>query len=269
MAPPAPANDAVPRALKIAEGLRRAGQLDQAMAALSPEALATPAGAQLVAGVIADAERRTSAARRAADQRGAADSAAYAEALQRQQQAEAARTRRGQAARAVRLFLEAGGEYDRAVPRPPSPPSVLPKDPTVAPPPVVPLPRPETTPAPAPEAPKAPSSAPINPEPLILAQLDAFERAYESRSVAAVQTVWPGMPDSWRQALQKSFRDYSEVEWRFASRVVTVNGDTATVLADAAVTSVSGGRRITTNRRYEFALRARNSVWVISDVRLR
>jgi len=108
-----------------------------------------------------------------------------------------------------------------------------------------------------------------NPEPLILAQLDAFERAYESRSVDAVQGVWPTMTNAWRQALQKSFRDYSEVEWQFTSRVVTITGDTATVLADAAVTSVSGGRRIPTNRRYTFVLRARNGAWGITDVSLR
>ena len=104
---------------------------------------------------------------------------------------------------------------------------------------------------------------------MILAQLDAFEGAYESRSVAAVEAVWPGMPDSWRQGLQKSFRDYSVVEWRFTGRAVTVKGDTASVLVDAVVTSVSGGRRLVTPRRYEFVLRARNAVWTISDVRLR
>lgn len=258
----------MPRALKTAEGLRRAGQLERAIASLVPEALATPAGAQLAADVIVDAERRMAAARRAADTRGAGDSPVYAEARRHQQQAEAARTNRGQAAAAVRLFLEAVGEYERAVPRPPSPPpSFLAKDRTEEPPPVVTLPKPETTPAP--EAPKAPSPAPANPEPLILAQLDAFERAYESRSVAAVEAVWPGMPDAWRQGLQKSFRDYSEVEWRFTGRAMTVKGDAASVLADAVVTSVSGGRRLVTPRRYEFVLRARNNVWTISDVRLR
>ena len=128
--------------------------------------------------------------------------------------------------------------------------------------------KPETTTT-TPEAPKASSTVPVNPEPLILAQLDAFERAYESRSVAAVEAVWPAMPGSWRQSLQKSFQQYSEVEWQFTGRAVTVNGDTASVIADVAVTSVTGGQLIPTNRRYEFVLRARNNVWTISDVRLR
>ena len=241
--PPGPVNDVVPRAMKSAEGLRRAGQLEQAIAALVPEALATPAGAQLAAGVIGDAERRTTAARRAADQRGAGDSPAYARARQHHQQAEAARTRRGQPAAAVRLFLEAAGEYERAMPQlPSSTTSVGTKGPVAVTSTTVP-PSPPATTTTAQEPPKKPPTVPINPEPLILAQLDAFERAYESRSVAAVQEVWPSMPDSWRQSLQKSFRDYSSVEWQFTGRVVTVNGDTASVLADATVTSVTGGRR--------------------------
>ncbi len=254
------------RSIRTATGLRRSGQLERALAALAPEALATQAGAQLAVGVVRDAEQRMVSARVAADARGATTSPEYLQARQLQSRAEAARARPNEAVVAVRAFLEAAGAFARAEarPMPPAPTTVAAATTTIAPPP------PATT-----TVPPATTTTPVRPpptaraEPLILARLDAFERAYESRSVAAVEAVWPGMPDVWRQTLQRSFRQYSSVEWTYNSRTVTVTGDTATVLTDVAVTSEAGGRSLTTPRRYQFVLRAQGGSWVVTDVRLR
>jgi hypothetical protein len=107
-----------------------------------------------------------------------------------------------------------------------------------------------------------------DPRPAILAQLDAFEAAYESRSVEAVQRVWPSMTAAWRQSLQTAFSRYSSVTWTFASRNVTVDGDTAAVETEVSVLSVGPRESIPTTRRYRFELTRRGAAWSIANVTL-
>jgi hypothetical protein len=107
-----------------------------------------------------------------------------------------------------------------------------------------------------------------DPRPAILAQLDAFEAAYESRSVEAVQRVWPSMTAAWRQSLQAAFSRYSSVTWTYGSRNVTVDGDTATVETEVSVLSVGPRESIPTTRRYRFELTRRGTAWAIANVTL-
>src|SRR5690606_27055607 len=45
--------------------------------------------------------------------------------------------------------------------------------------------------------------------PAVLAALDAFAAAYNTRDVGAVAATWPGMPAEWRNSLAQSFRTFS------------------------------------------------------------
>ena len=107
-----------------------------------------------------------------------------------------------------------------------------------------------------------------DPHPAILAQLDAFERAYETRKVAAVRRVWPTMPEQWANTLQATFRNLSSVDWRYGDRSIALNGPLSTATSRVRIERRGGrsGQAPVTEATYRFELRQRDGRWVISAV---
>ena len=119
---------------------------------------------------------------------------------------------------------------------------------------------------PRPEAPR-PGLRAADLHPAILAQLDAFEMAYETRRVAAVRRVWPTMPQHWARSLQDSFRNLSSVDWKYGDRSVAVNGLSATVTSRVRIERRGTSRQVpVTYGTCSFDLRLRDGRWVITAV---
>jgi ketosteroid isomerase-like protein len=116
--------------------------------------------------------------------------------------------------------------------------------------------------------PPPPPPAAQDQRPAVLAALDAFAAAYNTRDVGAVAATWPGMPAEWRNSLAQSFRTFSSVDWTFTSRTPTVNGDTAQVLAAVTIRRTGSRGSPTSNQRYRFDLRRSAGSWVIQSVTL-
>jgi serine/threonine protein kinase len=121
-----------------------------------------------------------------------------------------------------------------AVPVAPTP---APEAPAPSPDPGVPdvaAPAPEAT-APAPDAvtPSVvapPVTAPIERDrPGILAALNQYRAAYQTRSVDALQTVYPSLERETRQALERSFKDCRAYDVVFGEPDIAFNGDNAFV----------------------------------------
>jgi hypothetical protein len=117
---------------------------------------------------------------------------------------------------------------------------------------------------PSPEAATRPAAS----DSAILAQLDAFEHAYETKRVAALRQVWPTMPEPWARSFQASVRNVSSVDWIFGDRRVAVKGPSSTVTSRVRIqrSGRGTGRLPDTEATYRFELRQRSGRWVISAV---
>jgi hypothetical protein len=221
------------------------------------------------------AARATAEARAAAEARGAQSSPAYQDGRNAEARGTSLATRRS--VDATEQFRLASSAYGRATA--PTAAAASPTAPSVDPRPVPPssasvpatvtaagqLAGASTTTA-TPPPPRPPVAQ--DQRPAVLAALDAFAAAYNTRDVGAVAATWPGMPAEWRNSLAQSFRTFSSVDWTFTSRTATVTGDTAQVLAAVTIRRTGSRGSPTSNQRYRFDLRRNAGSWVIQSVTL-
>jgi serine/threonine protein kinase len=154
---------------------------------------------------------------------------------------------------------------------PPQQPAVKPPDaqPTQPPPPTaktgdpVPVnPPAEVSKPPAPATPAEPT-----PEAAIAEVLTRYERAIESRDLAAMKRVWPGMPASQESAFKNEFSHTSRIGVDITSPKITVTGTTATVTFVRRYEAVTtDGQRLNSASNATMQLK-HASGWVIDQVR--
>lgn len=268
-----PSEPAAPIGTPILAEIRRlgdAGRIPEAVARWR-QATDAPDRDAALAYLLGRSATVTRTARAAAEARGAQASPAFEEGRSAEARGSALASRRS--VDATEQFRLAASAYARA-----TAPAPAPTQPQVTentrPPQPLPTNVPTTVPkggqlpgsTPNPVAPPPPAPAAPDQRPAVLAVLDAFAAAYNTRDVGAVAAVWPSMPAEWRSSLTQSFRTFSSVDWSYTSRTATVNGDVAQVLAAVTIRRTGSRGSPTSNGRYQFDLRRRSGAWVIERV---
>ena len=106
----------------------------------------------------------------------------------------------------------------------------------------------------------------------ILQALSAYQSAYNSRNVSAVQKVWRGMPKSTADALNQQFRYAREMSFRIApAGSANISGDTATILCNRnlELTTRDNQKVSSGNERVEVTLSRTPAGWAIRSIAAR
>jgi hypothetical protein len=198
----------------------------------------------------ADAARVKMAAEK---QRAAPDATDFARAAELERQGSALYARLS-FAEATTSFRAAGDLFAKALP----PPAPAPSAPVaVAPPP----------PTPAPPAPVA-TAPPMDPRAQIRALLDSYVRATETKDVALLRRVRPGLTDDELRRVRASndIKQSHKVDLRVYD--ITINGDAAQAQGRREdVVVLSSGQRLRTETSFTITLKHGTGGWVISEVR--
>jgi eukaryotic-like serine/threonine-protein kinase len=119
---------------------------------------------------------------------------------------------------------------------------------------------PVTAPAPAPSEPSA--------ESLIAELLAGYKAALESRNLAALKRLWPGLSGSLEAAFRDEFLHAKRIDVEIASPRVTVTGATATVtFVRRYEVQKTDGQLLSNRNAATMSLRRNGAGWVIDQIR--
>jgi eukaryotic-like serine/threonine-protein kinase len=94
-----------------------------------------------------------------------------------------------------------------------------------------------------------------------------YQAAYESKDLAALQTIWPSIPKQVLEGIRGSFRDASVVSMDLrALGDPKVSGGTATVVCDRNLRQVILNRALHASGRVRIVLNRAGSGWIIQSV---
>jgi serine/threonine-protein kinase len=127
---------------------------------------------------------------------------------------------------------------------------------------------PAETPAAAPPAPTSPPKVATNPAPEINAVLGSYARAIESRDIAELRRVYPGMTADQRRAFEDFFRSTRSLRANLATSDLQVDGSTAEARLSGTYEYVTtAGATERRNVSFRVTLRHEGDAWKLMVVR--
>ena len=125
-------------------------------------------------------------------------------------------------------------------------------------------------PPPEPPAERAPSDAERRAaaERAIGEVLDRYASALESRTMARLKRVWPGLSGAHERAIEEEFRNSRSISVALSEPRIELSGNKATVICQRSYRlETRDGQRLETDTQTVLALHRDGESWVIDDVR--
>jgi hypothetical protein len=158
-----------------------------------------------------------------------------------------------------------------AVPTAPPPVTAAPSAAPPPPAPVAPLPAAVAAPAPAPTPAPSPAPAPAPVENSGAAIQDVLARykiALETRDLAALKQIWPGLSGRQESAIKAEFDNSRTIAVTLKSISPTITKDTATVVCRREyVVTTTDRRTLNSATRMTMTLDRKNGAWQIDNIR--
>jgi hypothetical protein len=123
--------------------------------------------------------------------------------------------------------------------------------------------------APVATPPLTPSAPPdIAPDGAVTDLLSRYKDALESRNIAALKRVWPGLSGAQESALRNEFQHASQLTVEISSPHVVVSGAaaTATFMRQYEL-QTTDGQRLSSESRTTMTFKRTPSGWIIDSVR--